>query len=650
MTEPAPVANGEGATGRTGRLRSFVAAVSDAYGTADPRSLGLFRIALGALLFVDVARRWPDLDVFYTNAGWLPNHYALFRPMSGHLFSVHLAFDTPLSVKVLTVFHLLVNAALLVGYRTKTAQVLAAVLITSMNSRNILIENGGWVVLNLLAVWTVFLPLGRRFGVDAWRRRWSLRVEATVTELGDRSWPAADVAPVRSLAVAALIAQFAVIYAFNVIHKTGPAWRDGTAVYYFFEQDRMVTAFGAWVRGVVPLDAIRFMTWSTLAVEALIAVLLIVPFARRWARLAAFALAVGLHGAIDAVVQLGPFSWAMMIVHLALVPRESWVAVARWAERRVPSSVLAIDEDSARARVVARSVKRLDAFGKVEIVGLAAERDGRESMEVRPDARGAAMTPSEGLARLARSLGLPRACAAVLGWAAVRAAVRGVVGLVTAWSEPQARATAEAGPRAAAGPPEPTGASRAAERFRKIFSTSGVVVLLVACGSQVLVENRAVPDVLRPSRRPPWMEAVVVYPRLFQGWSMFAPSPPMDDGRVVVDGRTADGRRLDPLTGKEPSWEVQPRGGFRMNQIWGDFHRRIGEPRFSHLLPGVRDMLREWHVARTNAGSALVAFDVWLVTEHVPPPGVPRALPQRRKLVSHGSVADPMPFHGSGAP
>jgi hypothetical protein len=57
------------------------------YASADPRSLGLLRWALGSLLFVDLARRLPDVVMHYSNGGWLTNHYLLFRPMSPWLFS-----------------------------------------------------------------------------------------------------------------------------------------------------------------------------------------------------------------------------------------------------------------------------------------------------------------------------------------------------------------------------------------------------------------------------------------------------------------------------------------------------------------------------------------------------------------------------------
>ena len=65
-----------------------------------------------------------------------------------------------------------------------------------------------------------------------------------------------------------------------------------------------------------------------------------------------------------------------------------------------------------------------------------------------------------------------------------------------------------------------------------------VAALLVVCATQVLVENAAVPAALKPERRPPVFDAVIGYPRIFQGWSMFAPEPPLSDGRLVIDGVT----------------------------------------------------------------------------------------------------------------
>src|SRR6185369_11821446 len=148
------------------------------------------------------------------------------------------------------------------GWHTRVMHVLAAILLVSINSRNIMLENGGWVVLTLLTVWSMFLPLGRRFSVDALRASLGARRETSVEALNDRSAPERDTRPVVSFAVAALILQWVVIYYFNVVHKGGHEWRDGTAVYYFFQQDRMVTMFGAWLRDYIPVGGYKLMTYS----------------------------------------------------------------------------------------------------------------------------------------------------------------------------------------------------------------------------------------------------------------------------------------------------------------------------------------------------------------------------------------------------
>lgn len=644
---PEPESEDPAASGRA-RVWRFL---SDTYATADPRSLGLFRIALGTLLFVDVARRIPDLEAHYTNLGWLTNHFALFRPLSSHQFSVYLAFGTPAEVKLLVAFHLLVNLLLLVGWRTRVMHVLAALLITSINSRNILLENGGWVVLNLLTVWTAFLPLGRRFSVDAFVPSLRRRREGTAEALNDRETAGPDRTPVVSLAVTALILQWAVIYYFNTVHKGGPPWREGTAVYYFFQQDRMVTDFGAWVRGVLPLGMIKTLTWSTLVIEGAVVVLLLAPVRSGLLRMVAFALVCALHLSIDAVVQLGPFSWAMIIMFLALVPARVWDQLEQRRRDKRPERRVAFDPRSGVALSVCRLIQRLDAAGRVRFVPVPPGPDGpalphevktklvRRELVVADAAGEEAWTGAEAVARLTDALPLP---ARALGLPLIRSFVaRRIARALTRRREVAELWGLNDLPGETRTAPPPSAARLFARRVGKGALQVAVLLLMVAAGSQVLIENRAVPEWLEPHKRPEWMTSAVIHPRLFQGWSMFAPSPPAEDGRLVVEGRTADGRRLDPLTGSEPAYEVQPKGGFRMNQIWGDFHRRIGEPRFAAYLGGVRDMLLNYDEISGRPQDKLVAFDLWYVTEVIPPPGAPRPPPRRRKLISHGTVDYP---------
>jgi hypothetical protein len=680
-----------------GSVTSFWSFLKKTYASADPRSLGLFRIALAALLFVDVARRWPDVEAHYANTGWLSNHYMLFRPMSDHLFSVYLAFSTPGEVKTLMLIQLLICVLFALGWHTRIMHVLSAILIVSINSRNIMLENGGWVVLTLLTVWTMFLPLGRRFSVDALLASLKARRETSVAALNDRTEPARDTAPVISLAVAALIAQWVVIYYFNVVHKQGREWRDGTAVYYFFQQDRMVTALGAWLRDYLPVGAFRFMTYGALAMESAIALLLALPFRTPLARMLAWALCISLHLSIDAVVQLGPFSWAMVTAFWVLIPREAWETLGPRFAGRYPERELCLNPTSGFWISFARIVKRFDVLEKIryravtpaeapEVAeGEHAEEDveeadeGEEESEADEESDAAetrAERPAQAVQRTAdelasavgqtlvvidpesgtRYLGLPALFrlfdAVPFGFLLVLPARLPVLSrFIASWFRRAASQSEEADAyfevEKLAGSPEPpppstTPARADVRRGVAVLREACVLAVVISCGSQLLMENRAIPKWLKPAHRPEWMTAIVVYPRLFQGWSMFAPSPPRDDGRLVVDGLTKDNRKLDPLTGLAPSFEVQPQEGFRMNQIWGDFHRRIGEERFGSYLDGVKEMLKRYHVITGKPEDELKSFDVWFVNESIPPPGQPRAAPTRRKIFSwHGDEPPP---------
>lgn len=607
------------------------------YATVDPRSLGVFRILFAMALLHDVARRWPDLVDHYSNAGWLTNHFAMFRPMSDHLFSLYLAFSTPAEVHVFAALHLLVNFLLLIGWRTRVMQVLAFVLIVSLNSRNIMLENGGFVVVHLIALWTCFLPLGRRYSVDALLLSMKQRRLGTLDALNDVSEPKDRTAPVVSLAVPVIILQFAIIYYFNVVHKTGPAWKDGTAVYYFFQQDRMVTAFGAWLRFHVGLDLVKLMTWSTLVMESLIALFLVSPVYSKWLRMVGWALVFALHMSIDAVVQLGPFSYAMFVIHSIFIPKEFWGFWQRRNLERHGVRVVAVDTSSGFSLWCAGLLKRLVPTGSVRFER-ATRKDGdqlvvtvghRDARVVGAKALLAVVEPSPPLRFLFFWVRIPF----FQGW---------VDRLLTRTLARRDRLSSQwaldelVGQDQHSGPP-----SGRAKAVHLAASAAGTVVLMffvVSCTSQVLIENRAIPAWLKPSKRPEWMTAAVVYPRLFQGWSMFAPDPPRDDGKIVVEGRTKDGRRFDPLSQSEPDYELNPPEGFRMNQLWGDFHRRIWQPRFRSYWNGVRDYLRNHHTITNKPENELVAFEVYYVSEVVPPPGEPRPAPRKERLFSWGNM------------
>ncbi|HEU5075085.1 MAG TPA: HTTM domain-containing protein [Polyangiaceae bacterium] len=612
------------------------------YATVDPRSLGVCRILLGLLVFADVARRYKDLDAYYTNLGWLTNHFSLYKPMSSHVFSLYHAFSTPGEVRVLFFVHCAINVLFLVGYRTRLTQLLAWVLLSSMNSRNIIIENGGFVMLTLLLMWSWFLPLGRRFSVDAWLEAWRSRRERTLDDLNDRSRPRLPVAPVVSLAVTAIILQWAINYFLNTVHKDGPTWRDGSAIYYFVQQSRLLHAPGVWLRDHTPYMVLEWLTHGTLIVEAAIAFLWVSPLFPKVARMLAWVLGIGLHLGIFVFATLGPFVWIMMIPYAMFIPREVWEWTSARMRRERRRLVMFLDARSPLSLGIGRLVKRLDTLELIRFAPADSKQAARTLTVAREPAAVPVQAPSTGRAAVAEvvsALPWPRWCLRLM-------LAAGMGGVLHACSSRLLRARGMWAQRlgldlpALAEQAEPSRAVLALRRWARAVGTVALVFLLAVCTSQVLLENRAVPTRLKPTSRPEWVSALVVYGRMFQGWSMFAPDPPREDGWVVVDGRTADGRKLDPLTGRAPNFSLSLPYGPDFSAQWEAFNMRIHEKRFSTYYPGFQDFLKNHHLLSGKPADALIAFDVWYVGRYINPPGQGFSKNFYRKLFSFGTLTD----------
>jgi hypothetical protein len=299
------------------------------YLTVDPRSLGLFRVAFGLVLFSDLARRAWELSFWYANTGLLPNHTLLWRPPATHLFSLFFTLSSVGEARVGFLLCGLVYAMFLLGYRTRLAQVLTLVARVSLNSRLAVLENGGDMVMDLLCLLTVTLPLGTRFSLDAWATARD-RAAAKSDESSPSEPDEALTRPIVSIAVLGLILQFATIYLFNASAKSGHAWRDGTAVHYALHQDKLVTSAGVWMREHLPLRMIRTLTWSTLAAEWTAFLLIITPVFSREARGLAVCTMPFLHLGFAIGLNLGGFSPAMMSYYPLLLAASHW----EWLEQR----------------------------------------------------------------------------------------------------------------------------------------------------------------------------------------------------------------------------------------------------------------------------------------------------------------------------
>lgn len=574
------------------------------YLSVDPRTLGLFRIAMGALLLTNLYDRvgGHDLVAFYSNEGLFPNHWALFRPPTHGYWSLWLGFSTPGEMQAVVAAIAAIYLGYLLGWKTRAMQVLALLAYASLNMRFLLIQHGGNVVVNVLLVWSLFLPLGARFSLDALLGSLRAKVERTAAELNARAF-APEVRPVVAFAFFCLCLNFAGIYFFNALHKNGMGWRDGSIIHWILWQSRMATPFAVWLRLHEPGWLSPLLTYSTLAIEWALPFMILAPVFQRWVKPAVFLSIVGLHGGIAMVSALGPFGWAMMCFGVSqLLPAH--LAWARgWLAMRTPHAVARVDLSSPVARAGARVLARLDALGRVEF----ADGEPGSGFQV-GDARGGAA-----LARVVRCLPLGVLWAlplkvpplANLGFGAARLLAR-----LFAWREVEVRST---------GTKEP----RFFENARWVLHHGALAILLTSVVSQFWVESWGIPQGWKPKERPSWMVDVIDYLQIPQGWSMFAPDAPRDDARLVADATLADGRHIDLLTddGAPTDFALEDQAPWGFNQHWCEVHSRM------HKWPQHWRNFRDYLMRRPallgwpEEKRKVIALEVWHVTYPSPPPG-----------------------------
>ena len=615
----------------------------------DPRSLALFRVGFALLLIVDLVRRVPGIVVWYSNQGLVPNHTQLWRPPSEWTFSLFFLASSPFEAAVGFVLCGIAYLGLLVGYRTKLFQILSLVAVVSLHSRAVILENGGDVVMNLLAAWSVFLPLGQRFSIDALLLSLRERRESNPAHLEKR--PPKPNAPFYSLAVLGLLVQFAVIYFFNTVHKNGPAWRDGSVVHWVLHQDRIVTWLGFSIREGLPLPLSQALTYATLLMEGAAPLLLLTPFGTLWARRIAMVALPAMHIGFALFLNVGLFSPTMCCFFLLLPSARDWEAIARFFQRRTRRRTVFYDGSCGVCFQVARVLLRMDVLDRLTLVdnsrtellppGITPETV--EQTVVVVDDRGRITMKSAAFVAIFRSLppgilfvwplALPglRAIAdrAYDRFAQNRREISVCLGFA-ACGLPMRDAPIEMAP-----PPPPV--HEQLVRARGYAREALVVVLMAAATSQMLVENRAVRNHVS-LHQPTVLKAIIHYGRLFQGWSMFAPDAPRNDGIVVVDATTVDGRRIDPFnyaaTGHtgEPWTSIPSRLG--QDQFWCDYTNRIRGHRSLHHV--FEKWLLAHHERTGNPNDRIVSFDVYWVTDRTPAPG--KSEPEqvkRERFMSH---------------
>jgi hypothetical protein len=619
------------------RLRRRYPRITETYFTFDRRSLGLTRIFLGCLLLYDLLRRVPGLSTWYTNDGLLPNHTHLWRPAANQMFSLFFSASWTNEAAALFVVFGIAFFCLLIGYKTKVAHILSFVGIVSLHSRCVFLENGGDVVLNLLCVWTLFLPMGDRFSVDAMLASLRQRRERSIDELNDRSTLHRNVAPVRSIVVLGILLQLSIIYYFNALSKTGQTWHRGTAVHYVLYQERMVTWFGYLVRDYITYGMSRFMSFATLFLEATAPVLILSPFGRTFTRRAAILLLPGMHLAFFVLLNVGMFSYNMIGFFPLLLTAADWGIIRRRLGPKLDRArTVYFDDRSGLCTAWARVLLRLDVLG---LLRFASGHDGHDpgafAVEQRVNGHQASGVDALAESLAALPAGLPLAIA--VRTPGIKQLAGAFLARLSKKSDQVSRqlglAPLAAQPESVSSEPSP--ARRLLLSGRAFLREAAVIVLMIALTSQVLMENKIVPKQLKRGQKE-WMIDMVVYARLFQGWSMFTPDAPTGERMLYIDAVTFDGRHIDPFNQEASRVSKLPvdriPGYMDQNEFWCDYTNRI--PDNSVNWGPLKDWIFKYSTRTGRPEDRIISYEARVLESDSPPPGQTDARNVRTKVLA----------------
>jgi predicted DCC family thiol-disulfide oxidoreductase YuxK len=635
------------------RVSRFSRAFARTYLTIDGRSLAFCRIFLAGVLIVDLLRRVPWLRDLYTNAGLLPNHTELWRPYQAHMFSLFFMASQPEEAAVLFAVSLFCFACFAVGWHTRLFHWLSFAMTTSLHERNLIAENGGTVALATVLLWTAFLPLGRRFSVDALRTSLGEHRQEQPADLAPETLSSPDRRPAVSLAVLAVLLQIALIYWFNFVHKSGTTWRTGTAIHYVLHQERIVTSLGLWARAHLPFAVTKGLTYATLGVEAAAPALVLSPLLWRQMRVVAVLLLAGLHIGIALLVNVGIFSPAVMAFYPLLIDGSVWDCLARAVPMRRRRRRVLYDAGCGVCFQLVRVLARMDVFRRLTWIrndddsALPSGVDSalvERTIVVVDDATGRRWTRADAFAQILGAFPLGRLWAWVLLVPGLHA-IAGVAydafarnrAMISTWLGFAACSISPKAPSPAIAPTELTGPTlfrswinAQAPRLRE----GAVALTLVVLGADATLANAAMPQGLRWTHRPAWMAAAVQYAHTGEGWSMFSPEAPIYDMMIVVDAVTRDGRHVDPYNeiGSRihdlPVADIPPRLG--NDSMFCDYTLHV--PSTGPYHQALLEWIQRYPERTGNPNDAIVSFQAFKLEHTPPPPGKTEATDIRRSV------------------
>ncbi len=320
-----------------------------------PVPVALFRILAGLIVLIDAAMLSGDWLTWYGPRGLvtLAGTQAIEQGPRLNVFTVLPQTEFWANA----VFYALVAAAALlcVGLFTRASSIAVFILVASVQQRNLFITNSGDTLLRVSLFFLMFAPAGAALSLDRLRNIW-------------KGKEGLEIRPRAPWAQRMIQIELSLLYFMTFWNKSlGPAWVDGTALYYVYQ-------LAEFRRLPMPdflhdLALIKLETWFTLAAEFALGTLVWI----KELRYPILLLGLFLHLTLEYSINAPMFQWTTLSLYVTFVDAAVWARAWNWLRQsvngRAPKPVLvSYDPQWVASRRAADVLRAVDVFGRLRLV------------------------------------------------------------------------------------------------------------------------------------------------------------------------------------------------------------------------------------------------------------------------------------------
>ncbi|WP_329439315.1 HTTM domain-containing protein [Streptomyces sp. NBC_01426] len=332
-------------------------------------AVSVLRAGYGLLYLLFLLREFPHRhEIWGPSSPWTPALAQQLFDQTGWS-SVLALSDSRAYFELCYVLALLASTLFMLGWRTRAVSVLFAVVVTSFHARSIFMTDGGDNLILLMAVYLAFTACGRRWSLDARRKRLkAARADGAdgrpkplfLLQLGEVRSTAATV--VHNCALFVMAAEVCFLYGSAGLYKVqGGSWGNGTALHYVLNLE----LFQPWPALSHFADEhtilIAIATYTTVLLQVAFPFVL---FGRL--KYPVLVLLLGMHIGIAVIMGLPLFSGAMIVADAVFLPDRfysSLPGLCRGAAERTGRWRPAAAERAASTSTVPSQGRHPDATG-----------------------------------------------------------------------------------------------------------------------------------------------------------------------------------------------------------------------------------------------------------------------------------------------